>query len=231
MLLLLSISISFVLGVVDLLDASALCDTQPNGSFLLEFGRTRFILSWVHKCSSSMTEFSFVGGRAPGWVAFGLCDREGKEEMAGCEFFQFNSDLESRNGGNNTVNAEPKALAVNMMQNVSISVVNASYNVRMSRAWAPVDSTHVSLAAKRLRVMASFGPTNFFGVQHFGDARFTMSGFQQLFSSASENTTSLITTTTTTTITTRSISITSTSIATIKVLELLVFLVFFLSQL
>jgi hypothetical protein len=183
MVLLVSALLCTALGV-DLLDAAALCTAQRTGSFFLAFGRTNFTLSWSHDCAAQTTEFAYRGGKAPGWVAFGLCDREpkaGQEEMVGCEFFQFNGDLESRNSGNNTANGEPKALAQNMMQNVTVAVVDARYDVKFSRAWLAVDDAHASLSAKQLRVMASFGPTSFFGVQHFGDARFTMPGFQQLF--------------------------------------------------
>jgi hypothetical protein len=236
MILLVSTLICTALGV-DLLDAASLCAAQRNGSFFLAFGRTNFTLSWSHDCVAQTTEFSYRGGKAPGWVAFGLCDREpkaGQEEMVGCEFFQFNGDLESRNSGNNTANGEPKALAINMMQNVTVAVVDARYDVKFSRAWLAVDDVHASLSAKQLRVMASFGPTSFFGVQHFGDARFTMPGFQQLFgeekatTSAASETSSAGATTTTTTTTTSSATMDTSSSATTSAHTCVVVVSFFL---
>lgn len=156
------------------------CASHPRGNVSVMVGRPEFAeafnLTWQHNCADTSTQFTLVAP-ATGWLAFGLCDapqRPDADAMVGCEFFMFNAEGAARNGGNVSANGEPKALAVSMIRNESLSVayVESVYTVSFVRAWKPVDATHAALDAPAgLRVMASRGPTSFFGVQHFGSDR------------------------------------------------------------
>lgn len=153
---------------------------HPLGNVTVMVGRPEFAepfaLSWQHNCAAATTQFTLVA-RATGWLAFGLCDRAQRPDddaMVGCEFFMFNAEGGVRNGGNVSANGEPKPLAASMIRNDSlvVTVVESLFNVTFARAWLPLDATHAALdAPDGLRLMASRGPTPFFGVQHFGSDR------------------------------------------------------------
>ena len=164
------LAVALFLAVAESLE----CGAAERGSAAFPLAGKSFQLSWQHACANASTSFSFTAANN-GWVAFALCDRDpapDQEAMVGCEYFMFNADLKWRNGGNNSFNGEPKPLDVDMMRDVNVSHVNGVYTASFVRAWAPVDAVHVSLTpAAGLRAMASFGPTGFFGVQHFGPAR------------------------------------------------------------
>lgn len=156
------------------------CDANQSGNVTVNVGRPSspvpFELSWQHNCTDESTTFRLQAD-ATGWVGFGLCDKTPGTDvdlMVGCEFFLFNAEGNARNGAVAVENGEPKALAVSMIRNESLSVayVGTRYNVSFSRAWRAVDVNHSSLdAPDGLRVMAASGPTSFFGVQHFGSDR------------------------------------------------------------
>jgi hypothetical protein len=169
-----------LLQFVNVAAAAVACADNERGNVTVNVGRPSspvpFELSWQHNCTEESTTFRLQAD-ATGWVAVGLCDKAPGTDvdlMVGCEFFLFNAEGNARNGAVAVENGEPKALAVSMIRNESLSVayVGTRYNVSFSRAWRAVDVNHSSLdAPDGLRVMAASGPTSFFGVQHFGSDR------------------------------------------------------------